>query len=275
MRRLPPPPGFYLPKEHSYAQLCPLLWRRRYDQAIDCLERALRQLHAARRRENRLRSTVLRLRDKRLKHTLLLSQDGFRTWGEKRPGKGGSNQGGRDAPSEGVGLFEDQMEHCLPDSSSCSEEEKGLCFYCGRGPEARRASKTSSDVEPAVHEDTLTMRDRVETSTVANTTNMQERPPGKSVESSDLNGTNPQVLLQAQGVQHVIPGMSRELLLLSGGESGALGEEAPLQQLFLIQGGGRGSSSWCLSLLKIKYRAFSRWSALLMKATFQNWKLNN
>ncbi|XP_033949729.1 THAP domain-containing protein 7 [Pseudochaenichthys georgianus] len=240
MRRLPPPPGFYLPKEHSYAQLCPLLWRRRYDQAIDCLERALRQLHAARRRENRLRSTVLRLRDKRLKHTLLLSQDGFRTWGEKRPGKGGSNQGGRDAPSEGVGLFEDQMEHCLPDSSSCSEEEKGLCFYCGRGPEARRASKTSSDVEPAVHEDTLTMRDRVETSAVANTTNIQERPPGKSVESRDLNGTNPQVLLQAQGVQHVIPGMSREQLLLSEGASGALGEEAPLQQLFLIQGGGGG-----------------------------------
>ncbi|KAK5854532.1 hypothetical protein PBY51_004718 [Eleginops maclovinus] len=217
MRRLPPPPGFYLPKEHSYAQLCPLLWRRRYDQAIDCLEKALRQLHAARRRENRLRSTVLRLRDKRLKHNLLMSPDG-----------------------SGV----DQMEHYLPDSSSCSEEEKGFCFYCGRGQEACRVSKTSNDVEPAVHEDTLKNQGRVETGTAPNVTNTQERPPGKSVESIDFNVTNPQVLLQTQGVQHVIPGVSlsdfHEQLLLSDGEGGAVGEDAPLQQLFLIQSGGEG-----------------------------------
>ncbi|KAI3358023.1 hypothetical protein L3Q82_002963 [Scortum barcoo] len=119
MRRLPPPPGFYLSKEHSYAQLCPLLWRRRYDQAIDCLEKALRQLHAARRRENRLRSTVLRLRDKRLKQALLVSRDGCKNRGSLAPGarmrqgKGGSNQ--------------------EENTNSWSEEEKGHCFYCGRG----------------------------------------------------------------------------------------------------------------------------------------------
>ncbi|XP_053190140.1 THAP domain-containing protein 7 [Scomber japonicus] len=232
MRRLPPPPGFYLPKEHSYAQLCPLLWRRRYDQAIDCLEKALRQLHAARRRENRLRSTMLRLRDKRLKHTLLISRDGSKDRGswtpgeENTPGRGGhSLDSETDAKSEDTGLFEDrfgdQMEFVgrfLPDTNSWSEEEKGYCSYCGRGQvqgdgqPAHRDSKTRKAAQPTVEEDSLMIQRGVETATCDTAENNKEiqivrleRSPGKIVETSDSNVTNSQVLLQTQVLQHVSP----------------------------------------------------------------------
>ncbi|XP_042362095.1 THAP domain-containing protein 7 [Plectropomus leopardus] len=277
MRRLPPPPGFYLSKEHSYAQLCPLQWRRRYDQAIDCLEKALRQLHAARRRENRLRSTVLRLRDKRLKHTLLLSQDGCKnrtSWtpgGEKRRSKGGSNQeeSETDGKSEDTGLFEDrcvdQMElgdRFLPETNSWSEEEKGYCFYCGRGQVgaqvARRVSKTGKDVQQTLREETRTC----DTGENAKDTQIVRlvRPPGKSEETSDSNVTNSQVLLQTQSLQHAIPAAvslpdireqslqfpgSQQKLLLSDvceGDTDALGAEHHLdqQQLFWIQDSAEG-----------------------------------
>lgn len=281
MRRLPPPPGFYLSKEHSYAQLCPLLWRRRYDQAIDCLEKALRQLHAARRRENRLRSTVLRLRDKRLKQALLVSRDGFKnrgSWasgGGKRRGKGGSNQeeSETDTKSEDTGVFEDRCEdqielagHFLPDTNSWSEEEKGHCFYCGRGQVARILSKTGKYVQSSVHEDSLKIQKSVETSTCSTTENAKdiqiirlERPPGKSVETSDSDVTKSQVLLQTQGLQNAIPagvslpdiheqslqflGSQQKLLLsdMCEGDTEAMGQEHHLdlqqqqQQLFWIQ----------------------------------------
>nr|XP_020480457.1 THAP domain-containing protein 7 isoform X2 [Monopterus albus] len=274
MRRLPPPPGFYLSKEHSYAQLCPLLWRRRYDQAIDCLEKALHQLHAARRRENRLRSTVLRLRDKQLKHTLLVSRDGCKNkakWPpgkDKGQGKQGSNQEERetDAAPEDTGLFEDrcvdQMEmggHFVPDTNSWSEEERGYCFYCGRGQMQVRdqgactLSKTRKDVQPMEHEDSL----MVESSTCGTAEHTKdiwidrlERPLGKNVE------THSQVLLQTPSLQHVISagvsppstheqglrlsGSQRKLLLsdICEAESEAVGPGHHLdlqQQLFWIQ----------------------------------------
>ncbi|XP_060949021.1 THAP domain-containing protein 7 isoform X2 [Limanda limanda] len=231
MRRLPPPPGFYLSKEHSYAQLCPLLWRRRYDQAVDYLEKALRQLHAARRRENRLRSTVLRLRDRRLKTTLQVSQYGSKhkgtLGGKRRREKECCNQGESetDAKTEETGLFEDKcvdpMEcgrHFLSDTNSWSEEEKGYCFYCGRGQVqvggqvAFTHSKTEKDVESTVHEDSERIQRSVETSICGRAENIKGiqkfrlvRPLEKTLETSDPGIAHSQVLVQTPRLQHVIP----------------------------------------------------------------------
>lgn len=277
MRRLPPPPGFYLSKEHSYAQHCPLLWRRRYDQAIDCLEKALRQLHAARRRENRLRSTVLKLRDKRLKQALLMSRDGCKirgSWtpgGEKRRGKGGCNQeeSETDAKPEDTGVFEDrcvdQIElgsHLLPDTNSWSEEEKGHCFYCGRGQVqvgqvAHRVLKTGRVLR------TSTCRTAEKSKDIVQIVRL-ERPTVKSVETSDSDVTNCQVLLQTEGLQHVIPagvslpdiheqslqflGSQQKLLLSDMCEGETVGQEHNLdlqqQQLFWIQDSAEGQVIW-------------------------------
>lgn len=235
MRRLPPPPGFYLSKEHSYAQLCPLLWRRRYDQAIDCLEKALRQLHAARRRENRLRNTVLRLRDKRLKHTLLVSQDGCKSkgsWtpgGERRRGRGGCNQeeSESEAKCEEAGLFEDRCVDSM--ELGWSEEEKGSCFYCGRGQVARRlTTRTDKDGRPTEQEDSQ----RVES----------ERPLEKDVESSDSDAAQSHVLLQTPRLHHLVPAAASlcESSQVSDSCEGGAQEHhhLDLQQLFWIQDGG-------------------------------------
>lgn len=216
MRRLPPPPGFYLSKEHSYAQLCPLLWRRRYDQVVDCLEKALRQLHAARRRESRLRSTVLGLRDKRLKHILLLSQNGCKNrgscieGGEERQHKGDPDLEENEAKSKDMKLIEDkcadQMEtgcNFLPESSSWSETDKGNCLYCGKGQ-----GQSGGHLE---HEDSPNTQRNVATSSCDTAENVdhvqidrQQETTWKDVETSDTSVTSSQVLLQNPGVQHIV-----------------------------------------------------------------------
>ncbi|XP_026206056.1 THAP domain-containing protein 7 isoform X2 [Anabas testudineus] len=283
MRRLPPPPGFYLSKEHSYAQLCPLLWRRRYDQAVDCLEKALRQLHAARRREYRLRSTVLRLRDKRLKHTLLASRDSCKnrgSWTLGGPqGRGTlSNQeeGETDAKFEDMGLFDDrcveQMElgsYFLPDIKNWPEEERGCCFYCGRGQVqvggkvALTLSKKGKHVEPTDRDMLLRIPRSVETSscdTARNASDIQIIRLGKSVETSDSDVTLSQILLQNPGLQHAIPAgvclpdtheqslqfsASQQKLMPSNGcegESDAVDQDhhQDMQQQFWIHGTAEG-----------------------------------
>nr|XP_020482741.1 uncharacterized protein LOC109977326 [Labrus bergylta]XP_020482742.1 uncharacterized protein LOC109977326 [Labrus bergylta] len=258
MRRLPPPPGFYLSKEHSYAQLCPLLWRRRYDQAIDCLEKTLRQLHAARRRESRLRSTMLRLRDKRLKQALLVSRDVCKDrrgpGEERRRGRGGGNleETENDAKGEDTGVFEDrgvdQMEfggRFLQDTNSwCEEEERGQCFYCGRGQgqDAGCVSQSREEGQPTEHEDSHRNDETDLHCTAEKVKNPQidmlVNSPGRSLESNSSD-TDSTILLQTQTLQHVSDVHEQFLgpqqkFLLSDGDTVA-------QQLFWIQDCAEGS----------------------------------
>ncbi|KAJ8273523.1 hypothetical protein GJAV_G00102570 [Gymnothorax javanicus] len=145
MRRLPPPPGFYLSREHSYAQPCPLVWKKRFDRAVDCLEKSARLLNAARRREARLRQTLLWLRGTRVRRGPL-EWDGRGRRGRGRPSGGTERGNGSEEQrlrEENLDLVAAELGKASEDgrpwsptaevAMTGSEDDFGFCFYCGRG----------------------------------------------------------------------------------------------------------------------------------------------
>ncbi|XP_060760550.1 THAP domain-containing protein 7 isoform X2 [Neoarius graeffei] len=226
MRRLPPPPGFYLAKEHSYAQLCPLEWRKRYEKATDNLEKALRLLRAARRRENRLRLTLLRLQESRLKQTLYQIQDRKKESHEIQGRSSQSRQtrklarSGQDRSLEGMeeneiegtgeeielltvgGSWRKERAAKLRDGV---EDEEGCCFYCGRGREDEETKEVRSSKSTAFQGRRGRPRN---TSSVFRETvrNMAESNPpvhhNINPEQLTLLHSQPEMLLQ----MHALPG---------------------------------------------------------------------
>ncbi|XP_043915686.1 THAP domain-containing protein 7 [Protopterus annectens] len=67
MSRLPPPPGAYISSEHSYHVGNALQWKRRAETAVEALEKVQRQLHACKRREQRLRLRIAALQQERMR----------------------------------------------------------------------------------------------------------------------------------------------------------------------------------------------------------------
>lgn len=67
MSRLPPPPGAYISSEHSYHVGNALQWKRRAEAAVEALEKVQRQLHACKRREQRLRLRIAALQQERMR----------------------------------------------------------------------------------------------------------------------------------------------------------------------------------------------------------------
>ncbi|XP_062865540.1 THAP domain-containing protein 7 isoform X2 [Trichomycterus rosablanca] len=145
MRRLPPPDGFYVAKEHSYALVYPLVWRRSYEKAISSLQKALRLLSAARRRENRLRLTLTRLREGRVKKTSPHIQDQKRegldqmSWPPETGRTTRSDLEERELEGASEEIFSEEERLVGSGRSGKPEagadDEEGYCFYCGRARE--------------------------------------------------------------------------------------------------------------------------------------------
>ncbi|XP_028669381.1 THAP domain-containing protein 7 isoform X1 [Erpetoichthys calabaricus] len=118
MSRLPPPPGAYISKEHSYGVGSPLFWKARAEFAFEAMEVAQRQLSACRRREIRLRQRLAALTQERKRESMEAARlEHLPPRGRKRPSATKENR-------------RDTAERCLETGRIVTVDEREVLSYC-------------------------------------------------------------------------------------------------------------------------------------------------